>query len=116
MAKKRNSSNNGPLILIGAGIFLIVAFALYQVFSTNPASTLSSTPANPNLPFATIERVKLADARAALDQKKALFVDVRDADVYKTSHITGALNIPLGETQARLREIDPNQWIILYCT
>lgn len=116
MPKKSSPSNSGPLILIGAGILLIVGFALFQMFSIPTASTSSTSPANLNIPYASIERVKLADAKAAFDQKSAIFVDVRDADVYQTSHITGASNIPLGETQARLREMDPAKWIILYCT
>ncbi len=85
---------------------------LYQVFNSAPPSN----PANPNIPFASVQRVKLADAKAAFDQKTALFVDVRDADVYNINHITGAINVPLGEFQASLRAMDQNKWIITYCT
>ena len=28
----------------------------------------------------------------------------------------GALNIPLGDIETRYRELNPNQWIITYCT
>lgn len=115
MPKKQSSSSNGPLILIGIGLVLIIAFALYQVFSSAPASP-SSTPANLNIPYASVQRVKLVDAKAALDQKTALFVDVRDADVYNASHIPGAINVPLGEFQASLRAMDQSKWIITYCT
>jgi rhodanese-related sulfurtransferase len=32
------------------------------------------------------------------------------------SHIPGSLSIPLAEIETRLSELDPNQWIITYCT
>ena len=117
MSKKNSSSKYGSLILIGVGLVLIVGFTLWQVINFGPASTASSSnPADLSIPYGSVQRVKLADAKAALDQKSAIFVDVRDADVFKTSHLPGALNVPLAEFQARLREMDPSQWIITYCT
>jgi rhodanese-related sulfurtransferase len=60
--------------------------------------------------------VSLADAKAAFDSKSAVFVDVRDVDVYDTNHIQGALNIPLAVFDAQYTQLDRNQWIITYCT
>jgi rhodanese-related sulfurtransferase len=61
-------------------------------------------------------RVTLEESKAAYDSRAALFLDVRVADLYAASHIPGALSIPLDELEARFDELDPNQWIITYCT
>jgi 3-mercaptopyruvate sulfurtransferase SseA len=83
-----------------------------------PAATAYPNP-YPNPTPATAEsvvRVSLADAKSAFDAKTAVFLDVRDAGSYAEAHIPGALNIPLNELEARLDELDPNAWIITYCT
>ena len=48
--------------------------------------------------------------------ESAFFLDVRDADSYAAGHVTGAKNIPLSDLQTSLSSLDPNQWIITYCT
>jgi len=42
-------------------------------------------------------------------------LDVRPADEYALGHVPGAVNIPLGELEARLAELDPSQEIVAYC-
>ena len=42
-------------------------------------------------------------------------LDVRPEDEFALGHLPSALNIPLGELEARLREIDPKQEIVAYC-
>jgi len=61
-------------------------------------------------------RVDLATAKTAYDQKTAIFVDVRGASSYAAKHIAGAINIPVDQIEERSKELDPNQWIITYCT
>lgn len=67
-------------------------------------------------PEPEIPRVNLAESKAAFDNGTAIFVDVRTASFYATSHIPGALSIPLADIEGRINELDPNQWIITYCT
>jgi hypothetical protein len=129
MSNKRNPTPMGspvPLILIGSGLVLIIGILLWQVLtspqlgSVNNSASSGSTSSNPtvdlSIPYSNVQRVSLADAKAAFDSKSAIFVDVRDADVYAADHIQGALNIPLGVFDAQYTQLDPNQWIILYCT
>ncbi len=119
MPGKRNTrptANSMPLILIGGGLILIISILLWQGLSGTPQNTSTTPTANINIPYSNVPRVSLADAKAALDNKSAVFVDVRDLDVYNADHITGALSIPLGEFDARFSQLDPNQWIITYCT
>lgn len=115
MAKRNsNSSSNLPLFLIGGGVVIIIAILLWQFAAQKPQA--SSTSSAANIPYANVPRVSITDAKTALDNKSAVFVDVRDLDVYTTGHINTAVNIPLGDTEVRYRELDPSKWIIFYCT
>jgi len=61
-------------------------------------------------------RVRVKDAWQAAQQGDVVFVDTRDAESFARMHIPGAVNIPLAEMATRYQELDPNQWIITYCT
>jgi hypothetical protein len=107
-AKKRTSELL-PVILIGLGVILVIGALVWQAVRTGEVT-------GQNIPEASVQRVTLAEAKAAFDSKTAVFLDVRDSASYQTSHIPGAVNIPVGEIETRLKELDPNQWIITYCT
>jgi 3-mercaptopyruvate sulfurtransferase SseA len=106
------------VLLVASGFFLLISAAL--LFTQNTASQATSLPpaasGHGEETYPEIERVSIADAKSALDAGLAVFVDVRIADAYNVNHIPGALNLPLGEVETRLGELDPNQWIITYCT
>ncbi len=83
----------------------------------NPTHLSVPTVANPTPSTAEgVARVSLADAKSAFDSHTAVFLDVRAAESYAEAHIPGALNIPLDQLEARIGELDPNAWIITYCT
>ena len=42
-------------------------------------------------------------------------LDVRPSDEFGQGHLPGAVNIPLGELQDRLAELDPDREVIAYC-
>lgn len=63
-----------------------------------------------------IRRVSLANARAAWVNGNAVFLDVRSEQDYERGHIPGAVSIPLEELTARMNELNPEDWIITYCT
>lgn len=114
---RKSKPNNTlmPMFLIGGGMVLIIGLLVWQLLTQTPAAVPAPVN-NANIPLASIPRVRITDAKAALDAKTAVFVDVRDLDVYQINHINGAVNIPFGEIETRYRELDPNQWIITYCT
>ena len=115
--KKRKSQQKFPILFLVAGglLLLLAAFLLMtQNGAGQPASTASS--AHDEETYPEIPRVSLEDAKAAFDAGTAVFVDVRGADVYAMSRIPGSLSIPLADLETRLAELDPNQWIITYCT
>ena len=82
--------------------------------SPTPLSPVSGAPSADTHP--EIPRVPLDKAKAAFDSRSAVFVDVRGTAAYTVSHIPGALDIPLADIPTRLTELNPNQWIITYCT
>lgn len=76
-----------------------------------PSSELPRTEAG-------VARVSVEDAKAAIDSSAAIIVDVRTSGAYETSHIKGAISVPLGEIERDLTSLtlDKEQWIITYCT
>lgn len=42
-------------------------------------------------------------------------LDVRPSDEFALGHLPGAVNIPLGQIEARLAEFDPDREIVAYC-
>ena len=112
MPKRKQKSSTPILLAIGGGFLLIVAAILLATQNAPAAPTPAAVFEEDTYP--EISRVSLDKAKAALDSGSAIFVDVRSAEAYQVSHIAGAINIPLAELEARLGELDPNQWIITY--
>ena len=56
--------------------------------------------------------IGLEAAKADFDQHSALFVDVRDYEEYRHSHIPGAISVPLKEIFGHLGELSRNRRII----
>jgi rhodanese-related sulfurtransferase len=90
----------------------MVGAAVIWMLADPPGEGAQSIPAS----AAEVERVSVSEARAALDEQRAVFLDVRTASDYERSRIPGAVSIPLGELEARLGELDREDWIITYCT
>ena len=116
---KKRKSKKFPVILFVAGGLLLTLTAVLLVSQNNSQPTAQSSPVasgHDEETYPEIKRVSLDDAKAALDAKTAVFVDVRGVDAYAMSHVAGSLSIPLADLETRLGELDPNQWIITYCT
>ncbi len=117
MASQRKPVSLWPIILVGIGLILLAGAVV--VFLNNPlgpSETVAPTQVSEQIPYPEIPRVSLKDAKAAYDMKTAVFVDVRGEPYYSQGHIPGALSISGAELTNRLSELDPNQWIIPYCT
>ncbi|HEY3475161.1 MAG TPA: rhodanese-like domain-containing protein [Anaerolineales bacterium] len=67
---------------------------------------------------AEVPRVPVKEARAALESGIAVIVDVRHPDDFASSHIAGAISVPLIEIERNPASVtlDKEQWIITYCT
>jgi 3-mercaptopyruvate sulfurtransferase SseA len=99
-------------------LLFLLAFLLGLLAACVPATATppSAPPLEAQIPESEIPRIPLEEAKAAFDSGAAVFVDVRSATSYEAAHIPGALSIPLADLEARLSELDPNKWIITYCT
>lgn len=108
-------------MLIGVGALLVIAVLALQLIQPNQQAasptTGNTSPQNAaNIPEPEVERVSLAESKAAFDEQTAVFLDVRSAESFAASHIPGAVNIPFDQIETRMSELNPNQWIITYCT
>ncbi|MBD0370756.1 MAG: rhodanese-like domain-containing protein [Pyrinomonadaceae bacterium] len=67
-------------------------------------------------PFAAIPRVKVEELVRALEEGRAVVVDIRAAEAYQEEHIKGAVSIPLEEIRERgARELPTDKLIVTYC-
>jgi hypothetical protein len=105
-----------PLLLIGGGILILIIAAASVLYYSRGGQPVPGDLPNQEIPYPNISRVDLITAKQAFDSNRAVFVDVRDQMYYESGHIPGALSIPLSELGSRVVELDPNDWIILYCT
>jgi len=118
-------------LLTSAAVALIatVAAAQYKTPSTPQAPSTApgntSVQPNPNVlitpgavpddELSSARRIERAQAMKMVRQGKAVWVDVRGKEYYDESHIPGAINIPLGELMAHLKDLPPHKFIITYC-
>jgi 3-mercaptopyruvate sulfurtransferase SseA len=106
------------LFALAAGVVMIsTALTACAASTPQPLAEPTNPPASPSVEAPQeVQRITLEESKAAFDSSAALFLDVRRADSYTASHIPGALSIPLDELETRITELDPDQWIITYCT
>jgi 3-mercaptopyruvate sulfurtransferase SseA len=102
--------------------FLAAGLANAQMKSAVPPGSTPSpqvTQATPipvaQAPLESARRISREEAIKLIKAKKAVYVDVRAKDQYDQGHIKGAINIPLGDLLARVRELPPKTFIITYC-
>jgi rhodanese-related sulfurtransferase len=63
-----------------------------------------------------VREIRAADAAARLQQEpRPLLLDCREPEELTLARIAGALHIPMGDTAVRLKEIDPEREIIVFC-
>ena len=73
--------------------------------------------AGPRGALASADAVALDEARAALEQGRALLIDIREPDEHATGVAPGARLLPMSQISRRLAEIptDPSQPVLLIC-
>jgi rhodanese-related sulfurtransferase/DNA-binding HxlR family transcriptional regulator len=63
----------------------------------------------------SLEPVRRGELLGRVRKGLVTVLDVRPPEEYAAGHLPGALNIPLGELQQRLNELDQHQEIVAYC-
>ena len=104
-----------PYLLIGFGALIVFAAIFISIqprFATpTPQPLVSEEESFPEIP-----RVSVKEAFSAHKGGSALFIDVRDSSAYAEVHISGSLSFPLAQLESQVKELNPNAWIIPYCT
>lgn len=107
-------------------VVFTIALITVTLVSCNSASTTTSeaqsnstlSPEGLPLTEADVPRVTVEEAYTAIQNGEAVVVDVRNLQSYLSSHVAGALSIPLVQIETDLASVnlDKEQWIITYCT
>jgi len=63
-----------------------------------------------------VPRITVEDAKKVYDDKSAIIVDARAADIYKDEHIKGAINIPIGSNSSEFDKLPKGKKIVVYCS
>lgn len=117
MARREKKSNLVPVILMALGGLLLMGAII--ALALQPRAGVASTAQvadHEEETYPEIKRVTLEEAKTALDGGKVVFVDVRGASAFAAGHIPGSQSIPLNELETQLSELNPEDWIITYCT
>ena len=105
------------ILLTGAVFFLGCQTGITTAMNNDVS--VNKAPATANTDAAAADdapRISLADAKAAFDAGAALFVDSRAESAYKAEHIKGAINIPGGTLESKLKQLPKDKKIIVYCS
>jgi hypothetical protein len=103
-----------PLIVFISGIILIVLAVVIWSFFPDQSAQAPGVPVPSSLE--EIPRIAPADALGLWVDGSAIFVDVRTTADYQASHIPASISIPLDQLEFRANELNPEDWIITYCT
>jgi 3-mercaptopyruvate sulfurtransferase SseA len=103
---------------------LLLAGLAFTGCKTSDASSSSNAAAPPvanqttsaPVPNDGARRIPIEEARAAVAKGEAIIVDARDANAYKSSHITGAINIYAPEAVNHIADLPKDKLVIFYCS
>lgn len=76
----------------------------------------NSSPSTTGAPPDNVRRVTITELRDALEQGKAIVIDVRGDTSYNQEHIKGAMDIPETQLVSRIGELPKDKLIVLYCS
>jgi hypothetical protein len=81
-----------------------------------PVNSAPTIPSPPQSAEDKMPRINAEEAKKLVADGKAIIIDVRGTDVYKISHIKGALDIPMGKLEAgEFKNLPKDKRIIAYC-
>jgi len=92
-------------------LFIVSAFLVLFSACASPAPQIPKTED-------AVPRVTVEEAKSAVENGKAIIVDVRSAESYAAGHAAGAISIPLTNFENNIEDLslEKDQWIITYCT
>jgi 3-mercaptopyruvate sulfurtransferase SseA len=115
MPRTNNRKTSFPVLLVVLGGVLVLGALIALAVQPKQNAPVQQVD-NHEGEIANIERVTLENAKNALDQAQAVFVDVRGPAAFEAGRIPDSLLIPVNELETRWSELNPDDWIITYCT
>jgi hypothetical protein len=122
-AAAARSQRRGLWLLLGAVVLIAAAVAVFALLNDSqqqaagaPVTIPTAPPVAQDIPFPDVARISVENTHVMAMSGEAVIVDVRDAPFFETSHIRGALSLPLSELPARYTELPKDKAILLYCT
>jgi hypothetical protein len=98
-------------ILVGCG-----DSAIKSNSASNSQVGANRTVPEANIPFPSVPRISLAEAKADFDAGTAVFIDTHSPATYETEHVAGSINIPATELAANIDKVPKDKKIIAYCS
>ena len=89
---------------------VFVAILTLLVSCAGQAPTTSPEPTIPSYTDVTPK-----EAHEIISQQEVVVLDVRTQEEYDSGHISDALLIPVSELESRLDELNPSDYILVYC-
>lgn len=87
------------------------------VANTPLSNTAAPVPSPPQSPEDKVPRINVEETKKLLSDAKAIIIDVRGTDTYKTAHIKGALDIPISKLESGdFKGLPKDKRIIAYCS
>ena len=82
----------------------------------NPTPAAATPTVAKEIPFPSVDRISLADAKADFDAGRAVFIDTHSEQSFAAEHITGAINVPSNKLNEKIDTIPKGKKIIAYCS
>ncbi len=113
---------NRQKIPLTIALLLLATLACQSIVPTEaPKPTLPPAQPQGSSVFQSedqVPRIKVEEAKVAVDSGRAVLIDVRATESYAERHAAGAISIPLEAFEFDIANLslEKSQWIITYCT
>jgi hypothetical protein len=116
MESRRRNLPVFPIVMILAGVLFVISAILWT--TNQPSNTVNISPTAPavQIPYPTVPRLSVDEAKQAFDDGEAIFIDTRGDPYFSQTHIPGALSITEDELPGKIGDFNASDWIITYCT
>ena len=95
-------------------IIMVVVAVVVGVFVNQGIREINGNPIL--LSQDDVPRISVPEVLQAVQNEGAILLDVRTAEQYAASHVSGALSVPLADIDSYLAGLDKEAWYITYCT
>jgi len=108
------------IVLIGVAAGIAFNFRLLRDAATGTFSRTEAGPVIAAADGASMNPAPLAQARELLERNEAIIIDAREGSAFSEGHIKGALSLPIGEFESRLKSFRAttpvHSQLVIYCS